>query len=150
MTGRVVVGVDGSTHAGRALALAVEEAARRGATLVAVTTWPPPSYFPGVGYGTVPPSPAELERHARATLDEALAGLDEPAAVERVVTEGPAWRALVDAAAGADLLVVGSRGRGGFSGLLLGSTSHAVVTHAPCPVVVVPTADRADEAGSGS
>ena len=65
--------------------------------------------------------------------------------IERLPLEGEASRALLDAAADADLLVVGSRGRGGFKGLLLGSVSQKCAQHAPCPLVIVPAGETADE-----
>lgn len=79
----------------------------------------------------------------RALLQRELAHVPDDVVVQPVVVEGPAARALLETARGADLLVVGSRGRGGFLGLLLGSTSHQVVTHASCPVVVVPMPEDA-------
>jgi len=73
-----------------------------------------------------------------AELGSALSGVD----VERTVVEGAAAPALIEAAEGADLLVVGSRGRGGFAGLLLGSVGQQCAHHAPCPLVIVPPAKR--------
>ena len=81
-----------------------------------------------------------IEEAADKTLGEAVAevaGENPLAYVERVVTEGPAAQALVEAAEDADLLVVGSRGHGGFTGLLLGSVSQQCAHHAPCAVVIV-------------
>jgi len=66
-----------------------------------------------------------------------LGGADPGVPVERSVVEGPAAQVLLRAAAGADLLVLGSRGRGGFAGLLLGSVSQQCAHHAPCPLVIV-------------
>lgn len=74
----------------------------------------------------------------------ATAGAPSTVAIDPVVTEGAAARALVDASEGADLLVVGARGHGGFLGLVLGSVATQVVHHATCPVVVVPSAAAAD------
>lgn len=140
-TARIVVGVDGSEHARMALAFAVEEAARRGATVEAVYAYAPPAYWAAPEFGVLIPRPREeVEEDAIEHLERELSKLDGDVDVRRTVVEGPAARALLDAAEGADLLVVGSRGRGGFMGLMLGSTSHQVVTHATCPVVVVPTA----------
>jgi nucleotide-binding universal stress UspA family protein len=143
--GRVVVGVDGSETAARALEWALAEARLRPATLVAVHAWEAPyvgaEIAPAMAYDVV-----EYQRGAREVIDAAVdsadtSGLSAP--VERVVATGGAGPALLDTAADADLLVVGSRGYGGFKGLLLGSTSHHVTHHAPCPVVVIPHAERA-------
>lgn len=133
----VVVGIDGSEVSERALAFAYEEAALCGAPLVAVHTWLDLVCDPAAGL-LVDWAAVEAEEHA--ALGERLAGWarthpDVP--VRRVVTrDGPAL-ALLTEAEGARLVVVGSRGRGGFAGLLLGSVSHAVLHRSPCPVAVV-------------
>jgi nucleotide-binding universal stress UspA family protein len=137
---RIVVGVDGSEQAQRALQWAVDEARRRGAKVEAIHAWHLP-YVGAAPYAAMALEPDSIEAGARRTLDEAVdaadtAGLEPP--VERVLVEGPAARALLDAGKGATLLVVGSRGRGGFAGLLLGSVSQQVAHHAPCPVVILP------------
>lgn len=139
MTGIVVVGVDGSEGSRRALRWAAGHARATGARLRAVRAW---SYLdqPAERF-----DPAWGEEEARAGLEEELAGLAEELAgieVEPVVVCDLAARALLDAAKDAALLVVGSRGVGGFEGLLLGSVSSQVVDHAPCPVVVVPGEER--------
>jgi len=140
--GRMVVGVDGSEPSARALRWALDEAARRGDTVEAVTVWHYPVLTADAMSGTSLAVDAEaLAGNARTVLEDTLAGVvaDEAAraAVVRIVAEGSPGHVLVEAAAGADLLVVGSRGLGGFAGLLLGSVSNHCVHHAPCPVTVV-------------
>jgi nucleotide-binding universal stress UspA family protein len=142
---RIVVGVDGSDNSIDALRWALDEAQRRHATLQAVAAW----QFPYTGIGFAPSiGPAGLEDGAAAILEQALrlACPDDAARppIEQLVVQDTPAHALVEAAKGADLLVVGSRGRGGFKGLLLGSVSTQVVHHAPCPIVVVPHT-RADQ-----
>jgi nucleotide-binding universal stress UspA family protein len=144
--GRIVVGVDGSEQARPALAWALEEARLRSWAVTAVHAYtiPPVLLSPGPGPLAPPVAPdAELlersgeaaERVLERELDDAdTQGVD----VERRVVSGPAAEALLQAGRDADLLVVGTRGLGGFKGLLLGSVSHQVTNHAPCPVVVVP------------
>jgi nucleotide-binding universal stress UspA family protein len=142
MPGRVVVGVDGSAHARHALRFALSEAALRGARVDAVSSWAVPP-LAATGVGMIPAFDllrAELGDSAREVVAgeledaaAAAAGLD----IEQVVAQGDAAGVLVDAAAGADLLVVGSRGRGGVTGTVLGSVSRACLHHAPCPVAVV-------------
>src|SRR5581483_5308474 len=124
-----------------ALRWAADEARRRRAVLEIVHAWHVP-YAGGYPYLTGRYDVALFERDARTVLDRALA---EPAlkglpAVEPILVQEGAARALLAAAKGADLLVVGSRGRGGFAGLLLGSVSQQVLLHAHCPVVIVPGA----------
>lgn len=143
MAGRIVVGIDGSPESAAALRWALLEAGLRDATVVAVHAWifVPPG---AIGEPGVVPIAAtnlmddlNLQREAsEAALGEALGDTGETE-VERVVTEGRPGDVLVDAARDADLVVVGSRGRGGFKGALLGSVSQHVVQHAPCPVVIV-------------
>jgi nucleotide-binding universal stress UspA family protein len=137
---RIVVGVDGSDGAGRALAWALEEGRRRDAVVQAVHGWSPP-YVGGFPYTSAQLDPGLFEQHARQVLDEALdqadtSGLAQP--VDRELTCATGASAVLRAARDADLVVVGSRGLGGFKGLLLGSVSTPVAHHAPCPVVVVP------------
>jgi len=148
---RVVVGIDGSDGSQRALRWAVEEAGRRGAELEVVHVWHLP-YAGGYPYFAGAIDLGVFENDARAILDRAVATVDATAvpAVEPVLVQGGAAWALVEAAKGADLLVVGSRGRGGFAGLLLGSVSQHVAAHAPCPVVVVPAEGRATPAASAA
>ena len=145
MAQRIVVGVDGSEHAAAALRFAVEEARLRKATLVAVHAW---SYVPlapiQTGYDTMELPPTfvadDLEREeqaARTLLDEALSSVPAGIEVERQVVGGPADDAILDQAAGAALIVVGSHGHGRLASALLGSVSSRVIEHAPCPVVVV-------------
>jgi nucleotide-binding universal stress UspA family protein len=139
---RIVVGVDGSSEARAALEWAVEEARVRGAELDAVHVWtyPPLTYMTGLVPARVFPRD-ELAAAARELLDAACDAVDvHGVRLDRILEEGPPAAQLVEAAKGADLLVVGSRGHGGFAGLLLGSVSSYCVHHAPCPVVVVPGA----------
>lgn len=134
----IVVGVDGSPTARQALRWAVAEATLRGAPLRVVHAWEL-AYGEGeIAILASQPARAPLERAAHAVLDGALREVDVTGIdVERVVGEGPPARALLDAARGAELLVVGSRGHGGFAGLLLGSVSQQCAQHALCPVVIV-------------
>lgn len=141
MPERVVVGVDGSAGGDRALRFAVEEARIRGARLDAVLAW---GLFDQLGApGEESFDPQFGEAQAQRYLADAIrrAGGDEPGIeiVPHVVCDLPA-RALLEQAAGADLLVVGTRGLGGFRGLLLGSVSQQGAHHSPCPVVIVPAA----------
>lgn len=139
---RIVVGVDGSEHARRAVRTALEEADRRQAEVEAV--------YAVVGSGMMPdpvsqPGPRREEARAAGSevLDEVLADVDaQTAKVERTVRIGNATRVLCEAAADAELLVVGSRGLGGFHGLLVGSVTQQVIAHSPCPVLVVVPEDR--------
>jgi nucleotide-binding universal stress UspA family protein len=166
---RIVVGVDASPGALRALAWAADEARLRMATLQVVHAYHAqalhaPVFFPSqeglpgrvVAAGGRPPEQerdltvqerAEFQAAVRSQAEDLLEGLlrevGETVAgidVQRMVVEdrNPA-EALVELSADADLVVVGSRGRGGFTSLLLGSVGHAVVLHALCPVVVIPT-----------
>ncbi|MGD9750518.1 MAG: universal stress protein [Acidimicrobiia bacterium] len=138
----IVVGVDGSGHADAALAWAIEEARVRGATLRVVHAW---QYLPMVAepMAALPSTPyQELADSAKLVVTEALdrvTGGGEPGVPLDVrIVEGAAGSALMDNADDATLIVVGSRGRGGFKGLLLGSVSQQITHHAHCPVVVLP------------
>jgi nucleotide-binding universal stress UspA family protein len=138
----VVVGVDGSDGARDALAYAVEEAFRRGARLRIVSAWEVPvaAYAGGLGPPLDQPMFDALREGAREIVEVAVAEarrLQPSVPCEGEVIEGQAAMALLEDAAGADLIVVGNRGRGGFASLLLGSVSQQVVHHASCPVVVV-------------
>lgn len=134
---RVVVGIDGSEAARRALLWAADEARVRDADLEVVHAWQHPAPPLGLVLPTI--DAGTSESHARGVLDATVAGLgDRSITVEPILAEGPAARLLVEASAGAALVVVGSRGHGGFPGLLLGSVSGQVMHHARCPVVVVP------------
>ena len=136
-TGPVVVGVDGSEHSKQALAWGARYAALTGAPLTAVAVWRLPTSF-----GWTLPLPAEWdpEGDARRALErvvEEVLGPDLPPTVSLTVVQGPPGKALVDASEHASAVAVGSRGRGEFAGMLLGSVSAFVTTHAHCPVVVV-------------
>lgn len=139
----IVVGFDGSPESERALRWAAQEARYRAAPLRVVLAWEAPSQL-AAGAGWVPPDEHAREqagRAARRRLDDALARIGGDLAgleVEPRAAEGPATTVLLDLARDAALLVVGSRGHGGFAGLLLGSVSQQCVQHASCPVAVVP------------
>ncbi len=144
--GDVVVGVDGSAGAEAALRWAAEEAGRRQARLAVVRTWWTPIAVPPEGVAIAPRDAGAFVEQARHELGEVtervLADVDpRPAEIGLEPIEAPATGGLLRRAAGAGLLVVGSRGRGGFAGLLLGSVSQQCAEHAPCPVVVVPHGD---------
>ncbi|MCP9618736.1 universal stress protein [Nocardia otitidiscaviarum] len=144
-SGPVVVGVDGGPVGEAAIAAAFREAAERGAELVAVHTWSDWSFgdFAGGDRLTVPES--ELEHREWAILAERLAGWQEKYPEVRVTRRVYPWAPadqLRTWSRTAQLVVVGNRGRGGFPGLLLGSTTNALVQHAHCPVLVVHPADR--------
>jgi nucleotide-binding universal stress UspA family protein len=153
MSARIIVGVDGSAGSRLALEWAVGEARLRGARLVAVHTWETPLLGTGsdpfgAGPGAIDPSlDADLiERFAadaKELLERELAAVDTSGIeVERLLEARNAADALIDAARDADLLVVGTRGHGGFKGLLLGSVSQQAAHHASCPVVIVPPPDK--------
>ena len=144
--GRVVVGVDGSPVSEASLAFAVEQASWRGVGLTAVYGWDI-SYMNVPGrVGAIPPEMQQAERETAETLvAETLAGWQEKypdVDIRTWVPQTSPVGALVDASAGAELLVVGTRGRGGFRSLLLGSVSHSVLHHAHGPVAVVPPPTR--------
>jgi nucleotide-binding universal stress UspA family protein len=143
MTRRIVVGVDGSEGSKCALEWAAQEARLRGDPLEIVLAWQPSvGIYAGAGWTAVDNEMFEellkgaQERLARicVSVAPALDGLK----VESRVVEGRAAKTLMDSAVGADLLVVGTRGHGGFAGLLLGSVSAQCAHHSSCPVVIVP------------
>ncbi|NUT46145.1 MAG: universal stress protein [Saccharothrix sp.] len=137
--GPVVVGVDGSPAAEEAIGFAFAEASTRRTTLVALLAWT--VLLADTPYATrLKVDWDEVERQQEQLLAQRLAGWQEKypdVDVERRVVRERASRALLDAARHAQLLVVGSRGRGGVAGMVLGSTSQAMVYHSPCPVAVV-------------
>jgi nucleotide-binding universal stress UspA family protein len=134
--GGIVVGVDGSESAAQALRWAAEEARARGSRLEAIQVWEG-------NIGVIPTSSTSdepFQRHANESLAAAVDGLpaeERPAKIESRAVHGKAAAVLIDASAGADLLVVGSHGHGGVAGALLGSVSRRVAEHAHCPVVIV-------------
>ena len=135
---RIVVGVDGSDAAQAALAFAIAEGRIRGASVEAVISWQEAPVPPAMA--TVAADPTIYQEAAQATLDRAVEAVadSEGVPLDRRVLRGNPAGVLIEAAEGAAMLVVGTRGRGGFTGLLLGSVSQQVVQHATCPVVVVP------------
>lgn len=139
--GLVVVGVDGSDGAKRALRFAVEEARCRDATL-RVVLCPVGLFWYSQGFA----SPEKVQQDAASLLDSVIDEVvgDDPSVTvqRRVVDVEDPRKVLVGMSDDADLLVVGSRGHGGVAGLLLGSVSQHVVSHARCPVAVVPAGDR--------
>jgi nucleotide-binding universal stress UspA family protein len=136
----VVVGVDDSVEAHAAMAFAAEEASMRGVDLLAIHAWSPPS---GPRRSDVQPplaDVAELEATGRQMLTESVRGWSAKYPQLRVtirLVRGHGQYALSEASADAQLVVVGSRGRGGFVGLVLGSVGQHLLHHASCPVAVV-------------
>lgn len=140
--GRIVVGVDGSTGSRAALRWAIRQAELTDSSVEAVIAWQFPAG--GAGYGLAPMVSegtvgyyAEL---AAKQLQSAIADTVDPAcpvAITPTVGEGAAAAVLLEVADGADLLVVGSRGHGGFAGMLLGSVSQHCARHARCPVAII-------------
>jgi len=142
----IVAGIDGSRHSQRALEWAVREAAARHLPLVVITVYQ--GVADGWGSAIVRPDDSALAEHAhkaaQAQLDEALArsGESQPASVVLKAVSGKPAEKLFSAAEDASLIVVGSRGTGGFARLPLGSFASHLAHHAHCPVVIIPAKDR--------
>lgn len=138
---RIVVGVDGSEQSAVALRHAVRLADALHARVEAVAAWHAPT---NVGWGSLPDD-FRPDQDAAACVEQvlqAVLGAERPASVTTRVVEGQPAAVLIGCSRDAQMLVVGSRGRGGFRGLLLGSVSSACAEHAACPVLVVHGADR--------
>jgi nucleotide-binding universal stress UspA family protein len=152
--GRIVVGVDGSEASVKALEWAIDQAGLTGAIVEAVQAWEVPAMY-GTGM-MVLPGGEEFDAGARKNLEASVGralGARRDVVVEHHTVSGHAAKVLIDMAEGADLLVVGSRGHGGFVGALVGSVSHYCVSHAACPVVVVKQWERREagtEAGTAA
>jgi nucleotide-binding universal stress UspA family protein len=151
MAGRIVVGIDGSAESAAALRWAAEEAKLRTARVEAVHVW---NYIPmttAADSGLVPMSWTESAEMVDATHDAASRAATQEVEdvlgaghdVKVSLVQGDASEVLLETAKGADLLVVGNRGRGAIKELLLGSTSGRIADHAPCPVVIVRAHDDA-------
>lgn len=141
----VLVGFDGSEQARSALDFAADEARRRGSGLTVVTAYAAPAAF----YANLASMPHEADdagkAAARATLEEAAEIVkDHPGPLTFRSAKGDATGVLVDASGKAKLVIVGSRGRGGFAGRVLGSVASGLPAHARCPTVVVPRRERSD------
>ena len=137
---RIVVGVEGSKGSKNALKWALDEARHRNAVVDVVTAYLP-TYVPAApDFGYVPLDPVDLVEEVRkmqdAVIDEVVVS-GSTIKIERKLLKGRAADTLIMAAEGAAMLVVGSRGRGGFRGLLLGSVSQQIAQHASCAVVIV-------------
>jgi nucleotide-binding universal stress UspA family protein len=139
---KIVVGVDGSDASKQALRWAIEEARAHGASVMAVHAWevPPPvpdvAAMPMIDPVTYFPDFQNAAEKLVAGIVEEVVGDDTSVTVDAVAVEARPASAVIDAAGDADLVVVGSRGLGGFKTLVLGSVSHQVAQHAPCPVVI--------------
>jgi nucleotide-binding universal stress UspA family protein len=138
---RIVVGVDGSASSRAALRWAVRQAKLTGGTVEAVTAWQLPTVITSTGWTPVyAVEEGDFAEDARKRIDSVIADVVEPAdskLVHTQVIKGHPAPVLLDAAAGADLLVIGSRGHGGFADALLGSVGLHCVHHAHCPVLIM-------------
>lgn len=141
---RIVVGVDGSAGSKQALGWAARQAGLTGAVLEVITAWDYPATY---GWVPAPPEDYALADFAEKALSETIAevlGADAPASLRRRVVRGHPAQVLVEASEGAELLVVGSRGYGGFADALLGSVSTYAVHHAHGPVTVIRPSGKQD------
>ena len=139
----IVVGIDGSAPADAALDFALEEARLRDLPLRIVCAWEIPAIeYAGAALRPTPDLAAEAERQAEEVLARAVQTIgDEPGVpLETVAAPGHAPAVLVEQSAGATLLVVGTRGRGGFASIVLGSVSQSVAHQSVCPLVIVRSA----------
>ena len=136
--GRIVVGVDGSHSSIEALRVAVRTAQAFGTSLEAVATW---TYPVGAEVALLSGwSPEEDAQEILEAVAEQVFGGDRPPWFSAKAQSGLAARVLIEESVGAQMLILGSRGRGGFVGLLLGSVSAACAQHAHCPVLIVRSA----------
>lgn len=136
---RIVVGVDGSEPSRSALKWAASIAGTSGASIDAIAVWQMSKAASGPGWADVPvewDKTKETTTSLAATLQDVF-GADPPPTLNAIVREGNPTKVLLEASAGARMLIVGSRGHGGFVGLLLGSVSRTCSAHASCPVLVV-------------
>jgi nucleotide-binding universal stress UspA family protein len=133
---RVIVGVDGSPESKQALRWAARYANSSGARLIAVTAW---EYPATLGWNSWPQEwdPSAASRTTLANTVDEVFGTHPPKDLELLVRQGSAAGALLEESKGALLLVVGSRGHGGFAGMLMGSVSANVAEYADCPVLVM-------------
>jgi nucleotide-binding universal stress UspA family protein len=140
---RIVVGVDGSRYSKTALRWAVTQARLTDAPIAVVGAWQSPmvseysfgwspALYDGDSMATI------TEKVLAETVAEVTGEQDKPVEISTRVVQGHPAQVLLEAAVGADMLVLGSRGHGTFAGILLGSVSQHCVQHAPCPVVVIP------------
>ena len=147
----IVVGVDGSGSSRNAIRFAVDEARLRTPTVKAVYAW----QWPRVGFQYIPPDLIDPGGARSSRPGDRRGGGDRSELTRERrdrcrAVEGPSASVLIDASRDADLLVLGSRGRGGFSGLLLGSVGQQCVHQAVCPVVIVRPAGVGTTEGSSS
>jgi nucleotide-binding universal stress UspA family protein len=142
----IIVGIDGSGHSQRALEWALKEAAIRHTPLTVLTVHQAVAgYFGGVSsYADDPARTEQARKEAQAETDQAMAGLagPKPESVTVTAVHGFPVEELISAAQDADMIVLGSRGAGGFTRLMMGSTAGQVAQHAHCPVLIVPAEDR--------
>jgi nucleotide-binding universal stress UspA family protein len=147
----IIVGVDGSGHSQRALEWAMREAAAHQVPLTVITVNEAVRGYYG-GMAMYPDDPARTEeagKLAQAETDEVLAHLagPRPASITVKAVKGFPVEEIINAAKDADMIVVGSRGAGGFTRLMMGSVAEQVAKHAYCPVLVVPAENRAEHQG---
>ena len=137
---KIIVGVDGSPSSNAALEWAAQEAEIRGSTLELIHAW----NYPNLGYEGYVAVLEDFEKDASALLNEVVASVRKNYPNLKLVSpliQGPTAQTIMDRAKEADMVVVGSRGRGGFSALLLGSVGQQLVHHCPAPVVIIHLAD---------
>jgi nucleotide-binding universal stress UspA family protein len=132
---RIVVGVDGSDASIDALRWAGRLGVALGSEIDAISSWEYPGSY-GLGSMPVEWNPADDAAQSLATALKSAFGDDQPAGIRLRVVQGQPAKVLIDASADARMLIVGSRGHGGFVGLLIGSVSTACAEHAGCPVLV--------------
>jgi nucleotide-binding universal stress UspA family protein len=147
----IIVGVDGSGHSQRALEWAMHEAAVHQVPLTVLTVNEAVrGYYSSMAvYADDPVRTEDARKLAQAETDEVLARLDEPrpASVTVKAVHGFVVEELIDAGKDADMIVVGSRGAGGFTRLMMGSVAAQVAQHAHCPVLIVPPENRIEHHG---
>lgn len=153
--GRIVVGVDGSSHAERAVDWALEESRGHGDDVVLVHAWQYPAVQITAYAGKTLPvfGRDDLKKLANETLVRVADGVRKRAPdvhVDSLLVEGDPAATLVDKSAGARLLVLGTRGLGGFKGMVLGSISSSCARYAHCPVVIVPEASGSRATGEAN
>lgn len=135
--GRIIVGVDGSDPSKEALRWAAKISSATGAPITAVMTWTVSPVFGDTYFPENWDPKGDAAKVLTDTVDAAFDGIDRPANLDMVVAQGQASKVLLEEGADAEMIIVGSRGHGGFTGLLLGSVSSSVAAHATCPVLVV-------------